>query len=132
MDNKRFKILVVEDNKVLNNIIVSLLEEAGFSVDAALTYENAKVLLKKKRFDLVTLDWELDGENIGIDLLPFVGEKTKVILVSGMSERWIQQKVGEYEKINGYVLKMNISERLVFLVEEILLDSRISNLEPRI
>lgn len=113
MNDKNFKLLVIDDMEELNALIVEKLKKSGFSVQSACTYQDAKDLLEKEDFDLVTLDWQLDKGKTGLELLPFVQEETMVILMSSMPTHQLQEATEKYEKINDYVPKMKISQSLV-------------------
>ncbi len=120
MKKQDFKLLVVDDTQELNVLIVEKLKKSGFSVQSACTYKDAKDLLKKEDFDLVTLDWQLDHGKTGLELLPFVQEETRVILMSSMPTHQLEEATEEYEKINDYVPKMEISQLLIPKVKSLL------------
>lgn len=114
------KILIIDDTKALNELITKLIEREGFSTTSACTYQEAKTLLKQESFDLVTLDWDLDLSHTGIDLLPFISEKSKVILLSAKMEYQLAEATQEHEKIDDYIPKMELSQRLIPKIKELL------------
>ena len=114
------RILVVEDNKVMNSLITTYLEQYGFLPDAACTYNEAKKLLQREFYDLVTLDGDLDGGKIGFDLLPFIDKNTKVLLVSGRPDSELYETTQKYEKINDFLPKVFKGEDLVIKVRALL------------
>ena len=57
------KILVVEDDRLLNNTLCYNLSAAGYEVDAALTKSAAERLCKKQKYDLIVLDVNLPDVN---------------------------------------------------------------------
>ena len=57
------KILVVEDDRLLNNTLCYNLSAAGYEVDAALTKSAAERLCKKQKYDLIVLDVNLPDGN---------------------------------------------------------------------
>ena len=57
------KILVVEDDRLLNNTLCYNLSAAGYEVDAALTKSAAERLCKKQKYDLIVLDINLPDGN---------------------------------------------------------------------
>ena len=58
------RILVVEDDRLLNNTLCYNLDAAGYVVDSALTKSAASNFLTKQDYDLIVLDVNLPGQNI--------------------------------------------------------------------
>ena len=50
------RILVVEDDRLLNNTLCYNLDAAGYVVDSALTKSTASNFLTKQDYDLIVLD----------------------------------------------------------------------------
>lgn len=90
-------ILVLEDDKVLNNNITEALINHNFTVTSCYTGTNAKHVIQKEIFDLIILDINLPDEN-GFDLCRWLKSKytIPVIFVSG---RHLEDDI-----INGYDL----------------------------
>ena len=65
------KILIVEDEKPINDLIEMNLTEAGYSCRCAYDGIEAADILEKERFDLVLLDIMLPGAN-GYELLEYI------------------------------------------------------------
>ena len=57
------RILVVEDDRLLNNTLCYNLSAAGYEVDAALTKSVAERFCRKQEYDLIVLDINLPGGN---------------------------------------------------------------------
>ena len=57
------RILLVEDEKIFNEVVKSQLTKNGFNVDSVLNAEEGEQLFKKHKYDLVLLDIYLPGEN---------------------------------------------------------------------
>ena len=57
------KILVVEDERLLNNTLCYNLSTAGYHVDSALTKSAASTFLTKQDYDLIVLDVNLPDGN---------------------------------------------------------------------
>lgn len=57
------RILVVEDDRLLNNTLCYNLSSAGYTVDAALKKAEAAVLCEKRDYDLIVLDVNLPDGN---------------------------------------------------------------------
>ena len=79
------RLLLVEDD-VSNRLTLSvLLEELGFEVTEAPTYEDAERFLRAQPFDAVVLDRGLGGRD-GIELAPIARASrntTRVVVLSG-------------------------------------------------
>lgn len=90
------KILVVEDDKKISNLIKAYLENADFYVQPALNIKQAEELLEKEKFDLVILDLMLP-DGMGESLVEeFTMLKIPVIMVTA--------KASEEEKLAGFSL----------------------------
>ena len=61
------RLLVVEDDRLLNNTLCYNLTAAGYEVDAALTQSAAEQFCRKQEYDLIVLDVNLPDGN-GFDL----------------------------------------------------------------
>ncbi len=57
------RILLIEDEKIFNEVVKSQLTKNGFNVDSVLNAEEGELLFKKHKYDLVLLDIYLPGEN---------------------------------------------------------------------
>ncbi|MBI4243815.1 MAG: sigma-54-dependent Fis family transcriptional regulator [Planctomycetes bacterium] len=74
----RGKILIVEDEKNIANIIKFRLEEKDHTVDIALCADEALRLLSRKSFDIVLLDINLPGRS-GLDVLQDVRNSSALL-----------------------------------------------------
>ncbi len=61
------KILIVEDEQTLSEVLAYNFEADGFEVCTAMTGEDAELLAREQEFDLIILDWMLPGVS-GIEL----------------------------------------------------------------
>lgn len=68
------KILVVEDDRLLNNALCYNLSAVGYTVDAAMTNAEAKALYEKQDYDLAVLDVNLSDGN-GFDFCQELKER---------------------------------------------------------
>ena len=68
------RILVVEDDRLLNNTLCYNLDAAGYVVDSALTKSAASNFLTKQDYDLIVLDVNLPDGN-GFDFCREVKER---------------------------------------------------------
>jgi two-component system response regulator PilR (NtrC family) len=82
------KILVVDDEPDLRDVISSRFELEGCEVTLAENGQSAIDAMKAKRFDAVVTDVRMPGGN-GIELLDAIkdnGDQTAVILISGFTD----------------------------------------------
>lgn len=75
-----FKILVVEDELSINDILTSALKSDGYNVESAFSSMQARALLESFKPDLAMLDINLPDEN-GFDLCKFVNEKYSIPII---------------------------------------------------
>ena len=86
MPEQRDRILFVDDDPELREIVCSQLIEAGFEVDQAESGDIALRKLSKGKFDIVLLDIKLPDAS-GIDLLKFITARSlpcRVIMLTGV------------------------------------------------
>jgi DNA-binding response OmpR family regulator len=77
------RILLVEDERELREVLALGLRRAGYTVEVAVTVADAELLLKQKRYALLIADWRLPDGN-GIDLADRAAElRAKTIIISG-------------------------------------------------
>ena len=93
------KILIVENTPDLNELITLALETNHYQVQSAHTYQRAKHLLQTQAFDAIILDYELDGKETGLDLLPFIKDKSKTLIFSGAASYDLQRYIRKHKKI---------------------------------
>lgn len=74
------KVLVVEDEVSINDILTSALKSDGYNVKSAFSSMEARQLLESFKPDLAMLDVNLPDEN-GFDLCKFVNEKYSIPIV---------------------------------------------------
>lgn len=92
------KILVVEDDRLLNNTLCYNLTAAGYTVDGAGTKSEATLLYEKQDYDLVVLDINLpDGD--GFDLCSKIRDRCLDIAVIFLTARDL-----ECDQLRGFEL----------------------------
>ena len=87
------KILIVEDEKILNNTINKSLKEAGYEVESAFDGFDAMEMIEIESYDLIVLDLNLPNMD-GMEILKNLRKEdveTKVLILSARSQ--IQDKV---------------------------------------
>ncbi len=85
--NNKYKVLVVEDEENINNLVTTLLEANGYSVVSARSGGSAKMLYASHRPDLIILDLGLPDMD-GITLLREIRREsfTPIIVLSARTQ----------------------------------------------
>ncbi|MBI1807031.1 MAG: response regulator [Ignavibacteria bacterium] len=86
--DSKLRILVVDDEDDLRNILSDVLEKTGYEIKSASNGEEAINLLKKNRFDLTLLDIQMPNLN-GIEVLKYIKQHfpaTKSIMLTGYAD----------------------------------------------
>lgn len=114
-ENKKHKILVVEDDAFMMELLAQKLGEAGFEVVSAANGEEAAAQFTRFSPELILLDILLPGED-GLEILRKIrrmpgGAEVKVLILSNLSE---QSRMDEANLLGvaGYLVKAthNLSE----------------------
>ncbi len=122
--NNRYRILVVEDEKNITQLLTTLLETNGYQVVSAGNCENGLMLFSSHNPDLVILDLGLPDAD-GMSFLKEIRKKsaTPVIVVSARSDE--RDKVDALDLgANDYVTKPFGFEELVARVRSALRNSK--------
>ena len=85
---KKLRLLVVEDEKKLCDMIAKSLHQAGYEVDTCNDGEEALEMICAEMYDLIVLDLNLPGMD-GMDILRELrreNEETKVLILSARSQ----------------------------------------------
>ena len=115
------KILIVDDEEGIRNLLVEVLGKGGYECKTATNGEEAINEIKKDSFALVLLDILMPIKN-GIDVLPQVlahDKETAVIIVTGVAETKIAfdtLKLGAYD----YIMKPFDIDEVMVSVEKAL------------
>ena len=131
------KILIVEDDRSINDLIAMNLSVIGYDCEKAFSGNTAAEMIKNNQYDLILLDIMLPGVS-GIDLLKSnICQNTKVILITA--------KGGLNDKLEGfnlgacdYIVKPFEMLELIARVKVVLKDSdsqdniRIKDVEIRL
>lgn len=118
--NKSPKILVVDDQHEIRNLLGRHLQKHSFSTTPAKNAAEARELLKDKYFDLVLLDIMMPGED-GISLCRHLRESSEipVILMSALSEE-TDRIVGLEMGADDYLTKPFSPRELVARIRNVL------------
>lgn len=108
MKPKTINILVVDDQKNWRDALFSILTQAGYCVDLAEWFDEAKEKLKRNIYSLVILDVRLVDEDIfnvdGLELLQFVNEnfpEMRTVLLTGYPD-----SVKDKKEVDAFILKV--------------------------
>ncbi len=121
-------ILIVEDSKVVNNLVTNELINLGYSCHQAFNFKAAEEFLADKKYDLIILDLHLpDGE--GYELIEKVQNltNTKVVILTGNTEKQLREELFHHG-ILDYIIKDKSLSYAITEIHKILkhLDSPIS------
>ena len=89
------KILVVDDDDSIRDVVSKMLCRLGFKVSSADSAESGLALFLKNKFDLVITDFSMSGMD-GIHLAYYIKEKspsTQVILMTGHEKEVILSRI---------------------------------------
>lgn len=114
-------VLVVEDDKDMNNILCLILKDKGLNVTSYFDAVNALRNLNKDRYDLLVLDYKLPGMT-GLEFLIKLREtqpKQKVLMLSAHGDRKLKEAAAVYGVKNFLDKPFNIEE-LVNTIESYL------------
>ena len=131
MIQNKYKILLVEDEANIRNLVATILETAEYQVILAESCSIAKTLYTSYLPDLIILDLGLPDMN-GINLLEFVRQDslTPIIVLSARTDE--QDKVYALDKgANDYITKPFGSAELLARVRTALRNNRFSCIEGR-
>ena len=132
MIQNKYKILVVEDDANIRNIVTTILESSGYQVVLAESCSMAKTLYASYLPDLIILDLGLPDMD-GMNLLDHVRKDslTPIIVLSARADD--KDKVTALDKgANDYVTKPFSSAELLARIRSALRNSRFSSAEGRL
>lgn len=87
MNNNKYKILIIEDEDNINNLVTTLLETSGYFAISAKNYDSGMLMYTSHQPDLIILDLGLPDRD-GIELLKEVRKSslTPVIILSARTD----------------------------------------------
>ncbi|HSQ97887.1 MAG TPA: response regulator transcription factor [Rickettsiales bacterium] len=119
---KKFKILVVDDDTRIRELLQQILVKNGFTTSVSANGNEAREELKKSKFDLIVLDLMMPDES-GIELLKDlrINENLNIpaIMLTAMGD--IDNKVECFENgCNDYLVKPFESKELILRINNLL------------
>jgi DNA-binding NtrC family response regulator len=106
------KILICDDNQNIHLAIKSTFNNE-FEIKSAYTSEEAMVILKKNRMDVVLLDMEIEHSKSGLELIPKIlelQEDVKIIMFSGNQNFEIVKKALQLGACDYIIKDANVDE----------------------
>lgn len=115
------RLLVIDDEEILNHILQETLDNAGYFVDGAYDGIEAIAKLRYRKYDLVLLDVRMPRKD-GLDVLQFIKREypdTRVIIITGLASL---PEIKETKKLGAYAcLKKPFQlDRVLKTIEEAL------------
>lgn len=132
MIQNKYKILIVEDENNIRNLVATMLDTAGYQTIFADTCTDAKTLVSSYMPDLIILDLGLPDMD-GMNLLDFVRKDslTPIIVLSARTDEVI--KIAALDRgANDYITKPFGSGELLARVRATLRNNRFSANEGRL
>ena len=88
------KILVVDDDLDMCQIISDILKEEGYSVNSSNTGEDALIKIKKDHYDLMVLDYKLNGISglVVLEKALQIMPSLKIIMISAFGDKSIKTR----------------------------------------
>lgn len=113
-------ILVADDDKVMAQLLRTLLEEAGYSVEVVNDGEHAYEHVKKPDCQLAILDIRMPGVNGAELLMLMAAERVKVpvIVVAGFPD-FDEEEMKQFPNVKRFFLKPLYPEEVLSAVKEI-------------
>lgn len=121
MDKRKFRVLIVEDDKLASDLLINFLRKEGYECTGAATAKEALNLMDNFSFDLVLLDIRLPDLS-GVELLGRIKELNPiipVIMVSALSD--VEVVVETLKKgAEDYIVKPVILDDLIKKMNNVL------------
>lgn len=124
------KILVVEDEHRVANIIKKSLEQEGYLVDLAFDGDDGYKLVETSTYDLYLIGWDIPGAKNGTEIIKSMRQNkihTPVILVSNKSDSG-SKKLGLSCGADDYLTKPFSVQKLLTKVRDLLNDKSKPNI----
>lgn len=132
MNQNKYKILLVEDESNIRNLVATMLDTAGYQAILAASCSNAKTMYASYLPDLIILDLGLPDAD-GMNLLDFVRQNslTPIIILSARTNE--ADKIAALDRgANDYITKPFGAGELLARVRATLRNNRFSAEEGRL
>jgi len=119
--NNMTKVLVVDDDLDMCQIISDILKEEGYSVNSSYNGEDALMKIKRNHYDLIVLDYKLN-EISGLMVLEKALQmrpSLQAMMISAFGDKSIKTRAGELG-VGDFLDKPFDIKRLIQAVQDIL------------
>ena len=113
------KVLVVEDDPGVSDVVAAALRRAGFLVIVCREIRQANVALERGSFDAAVVDLVLPDGN-GLDLIAELGARMPMIAISGELVTDADRVLGLHEGADDYLVKPFSMTELVARVQAVI------------
>ena len=100
---RKFSILVVDDERAVLTTYGLILSKKGYDVETAISSVDALQCLKRRNFDLLLCDYSLEQEHTGFEVIEHAREKdpkTKAAILTGYASK----ETAEEARQNGIAI----------------------------
>ncbi|MBU4601912.1 response regulator [bacterium] len=113
------KILIVDDDLDMCQIISDILKEEGYSVNSSNTGEDALIKIKKNHYDLIVLDYKLNGISglVVLEKALQMMPSLKIIMISAFGDKLIKARARKLG-IGDFIDKPFDIKRLIQAVQD--------------
>jgi two-component system response regulator AtoC len=121
MNNKKSRILIIEDDEEMRSLLEDFLKEEGFETNSVGNGSEAFRILVREIFDIVITDIRMPGLT-GLDIIPGVRKlqpETNIIVITAFGSEEVHQKSIE-RGANSYLEKPLRFHELRRMVHELL------------
>ncbi|MBC8080084.1 MAG: response regulator transcription factor [Gorillibacterium sp.] len=95
---KEAKILIVDDERAIVEMMVTILRKEGFlHIDTVYNGEDALAACEQKQYDIVLLDVMMPGSS-GLDICPFIRRTTEAPIL------FLTARTSDFEKLSGFAV----------------------------
>ncbi|MTI71614.1 MAG: response regulator transcription factor [Firmicutes bacterium] len=116
-DLEKIKILIVDDDPEITDLLVRYLEVEGYLVDKAYNGSDALELFKKNVYDMVITDIMMPGLD-GLDLLKKIRElHNPIIILLTAKDKEVDRVIGLKSGADDYVVKPFYMNELIARIE---------------
>ena len=120
------RILVVDDEEVIREMMHEVLQDYGFQVTSAVDPLEALCVLSMKPMDMIIVDSCVSKSCSGIDMLKYVRQgfpDLKILMVSSFSEYsvFFPERVARKLGVDGALIKPFNPEQLMKSIKELIL-----------
>jgi len=122
----RARVLIVDDDEVYLEGMKELLEESGYEVVVATTFEDGKRNIRERAFDLLIIDVRLGAFN-GLQLISTGQVRIPAIVVTGFDDNVLRADASGFGA--SYVVKPINPATLLTLIQQKLADNNHAHLD---